>query len=82
MNLYYYIIVKLLSMVLYILVFVNCSGLNDNLKVNLWKLIFRMYKIFRIYIYVVVNVLDVFVYFLIDIIIFIIKIFFLFKFVC
>lgn len=82
MNLYYYIIVKLLSMVLYILVFVNCSGLNDNLKVNLWKLIFRMYKIFRIYIYVVVNVLDVFVYFLKDIIIFIIKIFFLFKFVC
>lgn len=69
-------------MVLYILVFVNCSGLNDNLKVNLWKLIFRMYKIFKIYIYVVVNVLDVFVYFLKDIIIFIIKIFFLFKFVC
>lgn len=74
MNSYYYIIVKLPSTVLHTPVSVNCSGSNDNSKANLRMLISRMHKILRIYIHVVVNVPDVFVYSLKDTIIFITKI--------
>lgn len=62
-------LLNLPSTVLHTPVSVNCSGSNDNSKANLQKLISRMHKILKIYIHVVVNVPDVFVYSLKDTII-------------